>query len=59
MYKSVSAEQPNASAAAIDTLVAKAAEYFTRTSKYEPPKVATFPLHGMGGTGITSLTGNV
>ncbi|MBX9840987.1 MAG: hypothetical protein K2Z80_04170 [Xanthobacteraceae bacterium] len=58
MYESSSANQQNVPALAIDPVVKKAAEHFAKMAKYEPPKVATFPLHGLGGSGITSLTGN-
>jgi hypothetical protein len=56
MYES-STQQNNATIPA-DPVVMKAAEYFAATSKYEPPKVDTFPLHGAGCAEITSLTGN-
>ena len=58
MYESVSSGRQSPSPAAVDPVVTKAADYFAKTAKYEPPKVATFPLHGLGGAGITSLTGN-
>lgn len=56
MYKS-SAQQNNATVP-VDPPLMKAAEYFATASKYEPPKVDTFPLHGAGCAEITSLTGN-
>ena len=56
MYES-SAQQNNATVP-VDPALMKAAEYFATASKYEPPKVDTFPLHGAGCAEITSLTGN-
>jgi hypothetical protein len=58
MYESFSAEQRNATGMVADPVAAKAADYFAKASGYEPPKVVTFPLHGMCGAGVTSLTGN-
>jgi hypothetical protein len=58
MHEPSSAEQQNVRASVVDPVVRKAAEHFATMTKYEPPKVATFRLHGMGGAGITSLTGN-
>jgi hypothetical protein len=58
MNEPSSAEHQNARASSLDPVVKKAAEHFAKMAKYEPPKVATFPLHGLGGAGITSLTGN-
>jgi hypothetical protein len=57
MYE-FSAEQKHAATPAVDPALMKAAEYFATASKYEPPKVDTFPLHGAGCAEITSLTGN-
>ena len=57
MYESA-AQRNNATIPAADPVVMKAAEYFATASKYEPPKVDTFPLHGAGCGEITSLTGN-
>lgn len=58
MYQSASAKQKSEPIPAVDPVVARAAEYFAATAKYQPPKVDTFPLHGVGCAGVTSLTGN-
>jgi hypothetical protein len=52
------AEIPEAVVARIDSSAVKTIDRFIKNAPFEPPKIVSFPLHGLDEIGPTALTGN-
>jgi hypothetical protein len=58
MSQTLASKQPDDAMAGVDASVVKTVQRLGKISRYEPPKVISFPIDGMRVAGPVSLAGN-